>query len=101
MPAASPLLTRTILVVEDEPPIADAVATRLRSEGFEVTIAADGPAGVELCDRLRPDLVVLDVCREIQRERPVPVLMLTARDSETDLVVGLEGGADDYLTKPF
>src|SRR6478672_5523172 len=111
MPAASPLLTRTILVVEDEPPIADAVATRLRSEGFEVTIAADGPAGVELCERLRPDLVVLDlmlpgldgldVCREIQRERPVPVLMLTARDSETDLIVGLEVGADDYLTKPF
>src|SRR6476660_3859620 len=111
MPAPSPLLTRTILVVEDEPPIADAVANRLRSEGFEVTIAADGPAGVALCERLRPDLVVLDlmlpgldgldVCREIQRERPVPVLMLTARDSETDLVVGLAVGADDYLTKPF
>jgi len=107
----STTLTRTILVVEDEPPIADAVATRLRSEGFEVAIAGDGPAGVELCDRLRPDLVVLDlmlpgidgldVCREIQRDRPVPVLMLTARDSETDLVVGLEVGADDYLTKPF
>ena len=66
---------------------------------------------MELCERLRPDLVVLDlmlpgldgldVCREIQRERPVPVLMLTARDSETDLIVGLEVGADDYLTKPF
>ena len=111
MPAASPLLTRTILVVEDEPPIADAVATRLRSEGFEVTIAPDGPAGVALCERLRPDLVVLDlmlpgldgldVCREIQRERPVPVLMLTARDSEHDLLVGLGVGADDYMTKPF
>ena len=111
MAAPSPLLTRTILVVEDEPPIADAVATRLRSEGFEVAIAADGPAGVALCERLRPDLVVLDlmlpgldgldVCREIQRERAVPVLMLTARDSETDLIVGLEVGADDYLTKPF
>ena len=61
MTSPSPLLTRTILVVEDEPPIADAVATRLRSEGFEVTIAADGPAGVELCERLRPDLVVLDL----------------------------------------
>ena len=105
------MLTRTILVVEDEPPIAEAVATRLRSEGFAVTIAADGPAGVERCERLRPDLVVLDlmlpgldgldVCREIQRDRPVPVLMLTARDSETDLVVGLAVGADDYLTKPF
>jgi DNA-binding response OmpR family regulator len=105
------MLARTIVVVEDEPPIADAVATRLRSEGFEVSIAADGPAGVALCDRLCPDLVVLDlmlpgldgldVCRAIQRDRQIPVLMLTARDSETDLVVGLEVGADDYLTKPF
>jgi DNA-binding response OmpR family regulator len=111
MSAPAPALTRTILVVEDEALIAEAVATRLRSEGFEVTIAADGPAGVELCRRLRPDLVVLDlmlpgidgldVCREIQRDRPVPVLMLTARDSETDLVIGLTVGADDYLTKPF
>jgi DNA-binding response OmpR family regulator len=111
MSAPAPALPRTILVVEDEAPIADAVANRLRSEGFTVTIAADGPAGVERCRELQPDLVVLDlmlpgldgldVCREIQRERPVPVLMLTARDSETDLVVGLEVGADDYLTKPF
>jgi DNA-binding response OmpR family regulator len=113
-PAHAPgktVLDRTILVVEDEAPIADAVATRLRSEGFDVAIAADGPSGVELCERLDPDLVVLDlmlpgldgidVCREIQRHRPVPVLMLTARDSETDLVVGLAVGADDYLTKPF
>jgi DNA-binding response OmpR family regulator len=107
----TPDLARTIVVVEDEAPIADAVATRLRSEGFSVSIAADGPAGVERCRELQPDLVVLDlmlpgldgldVCREIQRERPVPVLMLTARDSETDLVVGLAVGADDYLTKPF
>src|SRR5439155_3474483 len=111
MSAAAPALARTILVVEDEAPIAEAVATRLRSEGFAVSIAADGPSGVERCRALRPDLVVLDlmlpgldgldVCREIQRDRPVPVLMLTARDSETDLVVGLEVGADDYLTKPF
>jgi DNA-binding response OmpR family regulator len=109
MPSA--LATRRILVVEDEPSIAAAVATRLRSEGFAVAVAADGPAGVALCEELQPDLVVLDlmlpgldgldVCREIQRYRPVPVLMLTARDSETDLVVGLEVGADDYLTKPF
>jgi DNA-binding response OmpR family regulator len=116
MSAPAPALPRTIVprkivVVEDEASIAEAVATRLRSEGFEVTIAADGPAGVERCRELQPDLVVLDlmlpgldgldVCREIQRERPVPVLMLTARDSETDLVVGLAVGADDYLTKPF
>jgi len=108
---SAPPLTRTILVVEDEASIAEAVATRLRSEGFAVEIAADGPAGVERCRALEPDLVVLDlmlpgldgldVCREIQRDRPVPVLMLTARDSETDLVVGLAVGADDYLTKPF
>ena len=103
--------TRSILVVEDEATIAQAVAARLRSEGFAVEVAADGPSAVTLCERLRPDLVVLDlmlpgldgleVCRRIQRDRPVPVLMLTARDSETDLVVGLAVGADDYLTKPF
>jgi DNA-binding response OmpR family regulator len=102
---------RTILLVEDEASIASAVAARLRSEGYAVEIAGDGPAGVEACERLQPDLVVLDlmlpgldgleVCRQIQRERPVPVLMLTARDSETDLVVGFAVGADDYLTKPF
>jgi DNA-binding response OmpR family regulator len=102
---------RTIAVVEDEPLIADSVAARLRAEGFEVEIAGDGPGGVELCRRLRPDLVVLDlmlpgfdgleVCRRIQTESPVPVLMLTARDSETDTVVGLGVGADDYITKPF
>jgi DNA-binding response OmpR family regulator len=103
--------TRTVLVVEDETPIAEAVAARLRSEGFAVEIASDGLAAVEACERLQPDLIVLDlmlpgidgleVCRRIQRDRPVPVLMLTARDSETDLVVGLAVGADDYLAKPF
>ena len=101
----------TIVVIEDEAPIADAVAARLRSEGFVVEIAGDGPSGVELVERTQPDLVVLDlmlpgfdgleVCRRIQRERPVPVLMLTARDSETDVLVGLAVGADDYLAKPF
>jgi DNA-binding response OmpR family regulator len=109
--AATAARARTILVIEDEAPIASAVAARLRSEGFAVEIAADGLAGVELCERLQPDLVVLDlmlpgldgleVCRRIQQQRPVPVLMLTARDSETDKVVGLAVGADDYLTKPF
>jgi DNA-binding response OmpR family regulator len=101
----------TIAVVEDESIIAAAVAARLRREGFNVEIAADGPSGVELISRTRPDLVVLDimlpgfdgleVCRRIQRDRPVPVLMLTARDSETDMLVGLGIGADDYMTKPF
>jgi DNA-binding response OmpR family regulator len=102
---------RTIAVVEDEITIAQAVAARLKKEGYVVEIAVDGPGGVELCRRLKPDLVVLDVmlpgfdglevCRRIQQERPVPVLMLTARDTETDLLVGLGIGADDYMTKPF
>ena len=103
--------TRTVLVIEDEASIAQAVAARLRSEGFAVEIAGDGPSGVEACHRTRPDLVVLDlmlpgldgleVCERIQAERSVPVLMLTARDSEADLVLGFTVGADDYLTKPF
>jgi DNA-binding response OmpR family regulator len=102
---------RTILVIEDEASIAAAVAARLRSEGFSVDIASDGPSGVVRCRTLQPDLVVLDlmlpgldgleVCERIQEDRPVPVLMLTARDSESDLVVGLNVGADDYMTKPF
>jgi DNA-binding response OmpR family regulator len=102
---------RRIAVIEDETTIAAAVAARLRAEGFDVEVASDGIGGVALCQRFRPDLVVLDlmlpgldgleVCRRIQRERHVPVLMLTAKDSETDLEVGLGIGADDYLTKPF
>jgi DNA-binding response OmpR family regulator len=102
---------RRIAVIEDEATIAASLAARLRSEGFEVETAADGFAGVELCDRFRPDLVILDlmlpgidgleVCRRIQRDRHVPVLMLTARDSEADLEIGLAVGGDDYLTKPF
>jgi DNA-binding response OmpR family regulator len=100
-----------ICVIEDEQAIADAVAARLRAEGFAVEVAHDGPAGIALCERLLPDLVILDlllpgidgleVCRRIQRSRPVPVLMLTALDAETDLLVGLGVGADDYMTKPF
>ncbi|MQA99091.1 MAG: response regulator [Actinobacteria bacterium] len=102
---------RTIVVVEDEETIASAVVARLRREGFRVEAAGDGPAGVALVDRIHPDLVVLDlmlpgfdgleVCRRIQEEHPIPVLMLTARDSETDVLVGLGVGADDYMTKPF
>jgi DNA-binding response OmpR family regulator len=103
--------TRRIAVIEDEAAIATSVAARLRAEGFEVEVAEDGPAGIELCRAFRPDLIVLDlmlpgidgieVCRRVQREREVPVLMLTARDSEADLEVGLGVGADDYVTKPF
>ncbi|HEV3002445.1 MAG TPA: response regulator transcription factor [Solirubrobacteraceae bacterium] len=102
---------RTIVVVEDEGAIAEALAARLRAEGFAVEVAGDGPGGVELCRRVRPDAVVLDVmlpgfdglevCRRIQAERPVPVLMLTARDDEADVLIGLGVGADDYVTKPF
>jgi DNA-binding response OmpR family regulator len=102
---------RRVLVVDDEPTIAQSVAARLRAEGFDVDVAADGPSAVAMAAARQPDLVVLDVmlpgfdglevCRRIQAERPVPVLMLTARDEETDLLVGLAVGADDYLTKPF
>ncbi len=100
-----------MVVIEDEASIASAVAARLRSEGFTVEVAGDGPAGVTLCRDVRPDLVILDlmlpgldgleVCRQVQKDRPMPVLMLTARDSETDMLVGLAVGADDYMTKPF
>jgi DNA-binding response OmpR family regulator len=104
-------MTQRILVIEDEDSIAEAIAARLRAEGFEVAIAGDGPTGVERFAELAPDLVVLDlmlpgfdgleVCRRIQATRPAPVIMLTARDSETDMLVGLGVGADDYITKPF
>jgi len=106
-----------VLVVEDEPDIATQIARRLQAEGWTVHVVGDGLAGVEAAVSMRPDLVVLDVmlpgidglevCRRIQaqgaadgRSTP-PVLMLTARDDETDLLVGLGVGADDYMTKPF
>jgi DNA-binding response OmpR family regulator len=100
-----------VLVVEDEPAIATAIAHRMAAEGWRVDVAYDGPSGVRTAAETDPDLVVLDVmlpgmdglevCRRIQAERPVPVLMLTARDDETDMLVGLGVGADDYMTKPF
>ncbi|MBF6169649.1 response regulator transcription factor [Streptomyces gardneri] len=102
---------RRILVVDDEMTIAESVAARLRAEGFTVDVAHDGPSAVTAAEAAEPDLVVLDVmlpgfdglevCRRIQARRPVPVLMLTARADETDQLVGLGVGADDYLTKPF
>jgi DNA-binding response OmpR family regulator len=102
---------QTILVVDDEEAIAEAVRARLQSEGFQVVVAGDGPEAIGLCEQVHPDLVVLDlmlpgmdgleVCRQIQRERWVPVLMLTARTEEADKVAGFAVGADDYLTKPF
>ncbi|MFJ8917149.1 response regulator transcription factor [Amycolatopsis sp. NPDC102389] len=100
-----------MLVVEDDVTIAESIAARLRAEGFSVDLAHDGPSGVEAAAEREPDLVVLDVmlpgfdglevCRRIQARRPVPVLMLTARSDETDMLIGLGVGADDYLTKPF
>ena len=102
---------QTILVVDDEEAIAEAVRARLESEGFQVVVAGDGPEAIGLCEQVHPDLVVLDlmlpgmdgleVCRQIQRDRWVPVLMLTARTEEADKVAGFAVGADDYLTKPF
>ncbi|HZD19018.1 MAG TPA: response regulator transcription factor, partial [Actinomycetota bacterium] len=102
---------QTILVVDDEEAIAEAVRARLESEGYRAFVAFDGPQALETARTQHPDLVVLDlmlpgmdgldVCRELQRERWVPVLMLTARTDEADKVAGFEVGADDYLTKPF
>jgi DNA-binding response OmpR family regulator len=102
---------RSILVVEDEDAIAEAVRARLESEGYRVRVAGDGPEGIRAAAAERPDLVVLDlmlpgmdgleVCREIQRGEWIPVLMLTARTEEADKVAGFAVGADDYLTKPF
>ncbi|WP_314172044.1 response regulator transcription factor [Streptomyces winkii] len=107
----TPGAQRRILVVEDDPTIVDAIAMRLRAEGFQVQTAGDGPAAVDTAEAWQPDLIVLDVmlpgfdglevCRRVQSQRPVPVLMLTARDDETDMLVGLGVGADDYMTKPF
>jgi two-component system response regulator RegX3 len=100
-----------ILVVEDEDSFSDPLSYLLRKEGFEVAIAADGPTALEEFDRTGADLVLLDlmlpglpgteVCRQLRTRSNVPVIMLTAKDSEVDKVVGLELGADDYVTKPY
>ncbi|MFV0427449.1 MAG: response regulator transcription factor [Beutenbergiaceae bacterium] len=107
----------TVLVVEDEPEIATQIARRLSAEGWTAQTVSDGLAGVTQAAQLRPDLVVLDVmlpgidglevCRRIQAQYAAdghpapPIMMLTARDDETDLLIGLGVGADDYMTKPF
>ena len=100
-----------ILVVEDDLTIAQAVASRLQAEGFDVRTVHDGPSAVAAAAEWQPELLVLDVmlpgfdglevCRRVQADRPVPVLMVTARDDESDVLIGLGVGADDYLTKPF
>ena len=104
-------MTRSVLVVEDEPTVRETLAEALAEDGLRVTTAADGPAALARFRADRPDLIVLDimlpgmsgieVCRVIRAESAVPILMLTARDSELDKVIGLELGADDYVTKPF
>jgi DNA-binding response OmpR family regulator len=102
----------TVVVVEDDPHIADLVDLYLRREGFRVLLAADGEKGLDLFKREEPWIVILDVglpghrdgfdvCREIRSRSKVPVLFLTARDDEVDRILGLELGADDYLVKPF
>jgi DNA-binding response OmpR family regulator len=106
-----PPLDRTVVVVEDDPNIADLVNAYLRDAGFRVLLAGTGERGLELIDQQRPALAVLDVglpgvdgfevCRRIRATSSLPVLFLTARDGEIDRVLGLELGADDYVTKPF
>jgi DNA-binding response OmpR family regulator len=102
---------RTVLVVDDEPRIVQLARDYLEHAGFAVLTAADGRAALEIARRRRPDLVVLDlglpaldgleVTRELRRDSAIPIVMLTARDDELDKLLGLELGADDYLTKPF
>ena len=102
---------RTVLVVEDEPTLATAIAQRITAEGWSARVAGDGASAVQAAAHLRPDLVIMDIMlpvmdgleatKRIVADRPVPVLILTARDDEADKVIGLGAGADDYMTKPF
>jgi two-component system response regulator VicR len=102
---------KKILVVDDEKPIADILQFNLKKEGFSVQCAYDGEEALELGEEMQPDMILLDimlpnrdgmeVCREIRKKYDMPIIMLTAKDSEIDKVLGLELGADDYVTKPF
>ncbi|MFH1524783.1 MAG: response regulator transcription factor [Chloroflexota bacterium] len=104
-------MTETILVVEDEPSLQETLVYNLEKQGYTVEAAGNGRAAIEAARRMKPDLIVLDimlpeldgfeVCKILRKEMSTPILMLTARDDEIDRVVGLEVGADDYLTKPF
>ncbi|HKG53656.1 MAG TPA: response regulator transcription factor [Anaerolineales bacterium] len=104
-------MPESILIVEDEPALRDTLSYNLKKDGFAVEAVGDGRSALESARRLKPDLIVLDlmlpeidgfeVCRILRKEMITPILMLTARDDEIDRVVGLEVGADDYLTKPF
>jgi len=105
------MTAQRVLIVEDEPMVAEVVERYLRRDGYDVHVAEDGPAALDEFARFRPDLVVLDlmlpeldgreVCRRIREQAETPVIMLTARGEEVDKLIGLELGADDYVTKPF
>jgi len=102
---------KRILIIEDEVPLAEALKYTLQKEGYEVAIASDGAAGLERFTRDGADLLILDlmlpsmdgleVCRRVRQASTVPIIMLTAKDSDVDEILGLEMGADDYVTKPF
>ncbi|MFB7638073.1 response regulator YycF [Peribacillus butanolivorans] len=104
-------MDKKILVVDDEKPIADILQFNLKKEGYEVFCAYDGNEALKMVEELQPDLILLDimlpqrdgmeVCREVRKKYETPIIMLTAKDSEIDKVLGLELGADDYVTKPF
>ncbi|WP_010290545.1 response regulator YycF [Kurthia massiliensis] len=104
-------MEKTILVVDDEKPIADILQFNLIKEGYKVVCAYDGEEALEKVEEVQPDLMLLDimlpkrdgmeVCREVRKKYDIPIIMLTAKDSEIDKVLGLELGADDYVTKPF
>jgi len=104
-------MDKKILVVDDEKPIADILQFNLKKEGYEVHCAYDGDVALAMVDEIKPDLILLDimlpsrdgmeVCREVRKNYEMPIIMLTAKDSEIDKVLGLELGADDYVTKPF
>ncbi|RXZ01123.1 response regulator YycF [Fictibacillus sp. S7] len=104
-------MDKKILVVDDERPIADILQFNLEKEGFQVTCAYDGVSAIEKIESEKPDMILLDimlpmkdgmeVCREVRKKYDTPIIMLTAKDSEIDKVLGLELGADDYVTKPF
>ena len=104
-------MPKTILVIDDEPQIVEICCDYLRVAGFDVLTARDGPSGLSIIHRSHPDLIVLDlmlpgmdgldVCKTVRREGNIPIIMLTARVEEADKLIGLELGADDYLTKPF
>src|SRR5581483_1638391 len=111
MAGADTRATGRVVVVDDDAHIRELASLYLQKEGFDVQTAADGPSAIELVERDRPALVVLDlmlpgmsgfdVCKRLRQDSAVPIIMLTARDEDVDKIVGLELGADDYVTKPF